>query len=285
MILYISPIASKSLHHFLPKTMTGTSPPIARSRAAKRIALPIVNALLKAAHLELPPYMSVRERISFLAFGCDRPIKLLAQRLLSPGDVAVDVGAHVGLVAKPLARIVGPKGRVYAFEPDPSLCKLLTRNTRSQPQTRVNQVAISERTQTATFYLHPTSGMSNSLVNAWEGNSAVTVQCYSLDDWLALESIHKVTLVKIDVEGAEPLVLRGMKGIMQSPHKPHIISEFCPGNLGSREAENEVFELLLRHAYKVYKITSRGGIEQVSAPRDLYGNMNDRGYANIFAQA
>ena len=265
--------------------MNRTSPPIARPRATKRIALAIVNALLKAAHLELPPYMSARERMSFLAFGCDRPIKLLAQRLLSSGDVAVDVGAHVGLVAKPLARIVGPKGHVYAFEPDPSLCKLLVRNVRSQPQIRVNQVAISERTQTATFYLHPTSGMSNSLVNAWEGSSPVTVQCYSLDDWLALESIHKVALVKIDVEGAEPLVLRGMRGIMQSPHKPHIISEFCPGNLGGPEAENEIFDLLLQHGYKIYGITSRGGIEQVRAPSHLRRSMNDRGYANIFAQA
>lgn len=264
--------------------MTRTSPPITRPRAAKRIALPLVNAVLKAVHLELPPYISVRERVGFLAFGCDRPIKLLAQRILSAGDFAVDIGAHVGLVAKPLAQIVGPKGRVYAFEPDPSLCKLLARNVRSQPQIRVNQAAISERTHTATFYLHPTSGMSNSLVNAWEGSSPVTVRCYSLDDWLALESIHKVSLVKIDVEGAEPLVLRGMKGIMQSPHKPHIISEFCPGNLGGREAENEIFELLLQHGYKVYRITSRGGIEQVRSPTDLHGSMNDRGYANIFAQ-
>jgi len=265
--------------------MSGTSSSIARARAAKRVALPVVNALLKAVHLELPPYMSIRERMSFLAFGCDRPIKLLAQRLLSAGDVAVDVGAHVGLVAKPLARIVGEKGLVYAFEPDPSLCKLLRRNVRSQPQIRVNQFALSERTETATFYLHPTSGMSNSLVNAWEGHSPVTVQCYSMDDWFALESIHKVALVKIDVEGAEPLVLRGMRGIMQSPQRPHIISEFCPDNLSGNDAENEVFELLLQHGYKVYRITSHGGVELVRSPNDLHANMNHRGYCNIFAQA
>ena len=126
--------------------------------------------------------------------------------------------------------------------------------------------------------------MSNSLVNVWEGGSAINVVCCSLDDWLLRTAIASVRLVKIDVEGAEPLVLRGMKRTMASLDKPNIIAEFSPSNLGSAEAEEEVFFLLTVNGYEIHTIDALGNLERVRFPTDVKSKLNERGYVNIFAK-
>jgi FkbM family methyltransferase len=252
---------------------------------AERIALPLLNVLLAANRLQLPSYISIRERFQFLLSGYDTPITIVAKRFLKKGDIVADIGAHVGLVTRPLARIVGPEGRVYAFEPDPALFSLLEYNTANLPQVEVQRLAISDRTHTATFHLHPTSGMSNSLVNAWEGGSPIEVRCASFDDWVGRNFISEIRLVKIDVEGAEPLVLRGMLRALSSANSPHIVMEFCPKNLGSKDSEKEIFEVFENYGHAVHAIDEKGTLHHLQGLDDVYGTLNDNGYVNLFAES
>lgn len=256
-----------------------------RKLFGERIALPILDRLLAANHLKLPTYISIRERFQFLLSGYDASITIVAERFLGKGDIVADIGAHVGLVTRPLARIVGSEGRVYAFEPDPALFSLLKFNTATFPQVNVQRLAISSHTHTAAFHLHPTSGMSNSLVNAWEGSSQIEVQCSSFDDWVGLKSVSKIRLVKIDVEGAEPLVLRGMHQTLSSINKPLIVMEFCPKNLGSYESEEEIFGIFENYGYSVHAIGTKGSLHRLHNLEEIYGTLNDNGYVNLFAVA
>lgn len=255
-----------------------------RRLLAYGVALPLLRLCLKVGGLQLPDYISIRERFRFLLFGYDEHIKSIAQRVLRPGDIAVDIGAHVGLVSRPLAKLVGTSGRVFAFEPDPSLFGMLKHNVATFTQISPHQVAISDQSSRATFHLHPTSGMSNSLVNTWEGGSSISVECTSFDDWISRNAVSKIRLIKIDVEGAEPLVLRGMHQTLSGESKPSVILEFCPGNLGGAEAESMIFEILQGHGYRISSIDSHGNTSSVANCRDAHNALNENGYVNLLAQ-
>ena len=256
-------------------------PPAANRSLLGRLALPFVNALLRANNLALPDYISVRERLTFLTSGFDGSIAKIAKQLLSKGDVVVDVGAHVGLVARPLARIVTCTGQVYAFEPDPSLFALLQRNVSALSQVSVSPLAIADRSQSAHFHLHPTSGMSNSLVNAWEGSSSLQVECISIDEWAVQQNIRSIRLVKVDVEGAESLVIRGMDSIIRTNPGMSVVLEFCPANLGSKESEEELLKLIRDHQMTMYVISQQGKLEAVSTHQEITERISSNGYLNL----
>lgn len=130
---------------------------------------------------------------------------------LHPGDVFVDVGANAGYFSALAASLVGPTGRVIAFEPSPATCRLLDITAQMNPCIEAHQVAVGDREGVAQLHLsaEPTnSGMSSLLSRAGtRGGKVVEVPVKRLDD-LLLE-VPKVNAIKIDVEGFELSVLRG----------------------------------------------------------------------------
>jgi FkbM family methyltransferase len=248
------------------------------------LVLPTLNFLLRIHRLQLPEYISIRERFQFLLAGYDNSVAVVARQILQQGDSVADIGAHVGLLTRPFARIVGEDGHVYAFEPDPSLFAMLKSNVGRLKQVKASQLAMADYSHTASFHLHPTSGMSNSLVNAWEGASSIQVKCSSFDDWASANEPRLLKLIKIDVEGAEPLVLRGMTRVLGSITRPHIIIEYCPGNLGSESAEKEIFEIFFAHGYQVYAIGEGGSLKVVNNVAAANRALNSNGYVNLLAK-
>lgn len=234
---------------------------------------------------KLPAYFNLRHRLSYLYRGLEPSVVRVAADILRRGDTAVDIGANVGFLTRQFAAMVGTSGRVFAFEPDPATFAYLAYNTRRLPQVERYAVAMSDRNGTMALYLHPTSAMSNSLVNAWENACPINVETFTFDNWAAGIDMQRVGLIKIDVEGAEPLVLRGMLKTLSLPHKPQIITEFCPTNLGDRAAEEEVFQLFSDHGYEVHRISPKGTLHLVNAPSDVYRLLNENGYVNLLARA
>lgn len=125
---------------------------------------------------------------------------------------------------------------------------------------------MSDHSEIAEFHLPPASEMNNSLISAWEGASPLTVHASTFDAWAAGANPGKLPLIKIDVEGAEPLVLRGMRMTLASPHKPQVIIEFCPKNLLGREAEWEIYQILSINCHEVQCINSCAGLRCVKSP-------------------
>lgn len=258
--------------------MTASKQKLTPHKAALRS---LVDLTLRLQGTKLPAYFHLRDRISYLFHGLEPSVIRVARTILRPGDTAVDIGANVGFLTREFAALVGRRGHVFAFEPDPATFDCLAFNVQKLPQVRLSKTAIADRAGTMTLHLHPTSGMSNSLVNAWDNASALEVETSTLDDWISRTVSGPVRMVKIDVEGAEAHVLRGMENTLEGATPPQVIMEFCPKNLGGTQAEEEIFQLMGRHGYRLAVIGPAGGLHRVSTPSEIRVHLNENDYANL----
>jgi FkbM family methyltransferase len=156
--------------------------------------------------------------------------------LLSPGDVFYDVGANVGWYSLLAARTVGSTGKVVAFEPSVSNAALLQENITANRLTNVTTIAaaVTDQNGWATFlYGGSLEGrLSKDDCEAQAERRAgrktpkrsSVVPILALDSWLAATEQPPPNVLKIDVEGAEVGVLRGMAQTLRSA-KPALIIE------------------------------------------------------------
>jgi|GEM_PF-465048 len=153
--------------------------------------------------------------------------------LVRPGMVVADVGANLGYFTLVMADLVGPSGRVHAFEPNPAMLRHLTRNVQVNgfaAHTRVHDLALAESAGAVLFTVpknSPGGGtlQTSALVAGQSGLGETTFQVVTarLDshaEWMQIE------LMKVDVEGAEELVWRGAKGLLDGGALRTVLLEF-----------------------------------------------------------
>lgn len=205
--------------------------------------------------------------------GLERNERITRQfvRLLRPGDHVIDVGANVGYFTLVAARLVGPTGGVHAFEPSPQVFPWLRANARLNPVLNicVHQLAVADRRAPVSFHTAPPdrTGYSSIRDLGAETAAVTTVDAVALDD--LLDELPPTRLVKIDVEGAEWLVLQGMRRLIERD-RPHLLCELDDGflrELGSDAAQ--VCRFLRDAGYDLHRIIARGELVPVTdAPRD-----------------
>jgi len=148
--------------------------------------------------------------------------------LVRPGDTVLDLGANIGLYTEVFARLAGPRGQVHAFEPVPgTFTQLRARFTDSDawPQVHLHNAAICERTGPVTLLLPGNDTGQASMVRhqvaAWEKNPVRSFTCagHRLDDFFPTLRAPAPTFMKIDIEGAELLALRGARELLRT-HRP-----------------------------------------------------------------
>jgi len=161
----------------------------------------------------------------------DPALTRFIQRTLSPNDVFIDVGAHVGYFTLLASRRVGPGGTVLSIEPNPFALEQLRENIERNNLHNVLVVhtACGESRNVVKLYLHAesNSSMASLYTSSAVASTAIDVPSTSLDDLCRDRGIRRVRLVKVDVEGAEVFVLRGMKRIMREM-RPAIVLELHP---------------------------------------------------------
>jgi FkbM family methyltransferase len=145
---------------------------------------------------------------------------------LRPGMTFIDVGANVGYFALHAARVVGPSGKVIAFEPSSENCRLLLLSLRANEMdhVEVHPFALSDRFGLSVFTTHLGSNGSfaPSSTAALSSASCTIVPTMRLDD---LPGVGRVDFLKLDTEGAEGLVLGGALETL-SRDRPIVVSEF-----------------------------------------------------------
>jgi FkbM family methyltransferase len=129
---------------------------------------------------------------------------LLLGRLLGPGAVFFDVGAHVGFYSLMASRRVGQAGRVVAFEPNPRNIDYLRRHVALNTVTNVEivEAAVSSSDGWVGFEAPGDSSMGQV-----SNDAGTSVRSVSLDAWAAAHNVLP-TVMKIDVEGHDPLSCR-----------------------------------------------------------------------------
>jgi FkbM family methyltransferase len=218
-----------------------------------------------------------REYLRSLASGGWEQLNVsLFREAIRPGMVVADVGAHIGYFALTAAKIVGPYGRVWAFEPNPDSLRYLRRSAeRNGLVERVTAlpIAVSDATGTAEFHLAPGNRMSSGLFVKHDFERTVRVETGCLDDLVR----GAVDVMKMDVEGAEVRALRGMPRILRQ------LSTLCiecnpPFLRSSGSSADELLELLDDAGLKVQAIDERKRRLRPVEAADLSG-----GYLNLYA--
>lgn len=171
----------------------------------------------------------------------------LMKRLLASGDVFVDVGAHVGHHALVGAKAVGKSGRVIAIDPQPYNADRIGQNAicNGMPQIEVVIAAISDTNGFATLPFQDARDRSRFAIAGSPNDTAVKYECAvrRLDDLFEARGLENIELLKVDVEGFEPQVLRGLGKFL--PRCRNVIFEQLPNSDGAamamlREADFEL---------------------------------------------
>lgn len=202
----------------------------------------MVNPLkLVAARLPASWQQSLKRRryagwIRKGAFVTSEPEFARLSEWLRPGDWAVDIGANLGVYTLAMSKLVGPAGRVLAFEPIPETFELLAANCALSPNqniTLLNAAASSGNGLVGMAVPVEATGRNYYEASIQENVNGDGYHVLGV----ALDSLpipHRVALVKIDAEGHEASVIEGMKELL-ARDKPMLIVE---GDRGSRHLES-----------------------------------------------
>jgi FkbM family methyltransferase len=209
----------------------------------------------------------------------------LASRLLAPGDVFVDGGANVGLFTLAAAAKVGPAGKVIAFEPGREVRLRLTQNVAVNRLLHVEVIpfALSSACGEATFRAFDIAGAGLNHLGPSDGEAGTVevVKLTTLDAVLGPTDRRRLTLLKLDLEGAEHAALQGAAEILREVH-PDIIIEIEDAHLrrlGS--SADQVAALLQGYGYRFFETRrSTAGALALSAVSDL---SRTRVGPNVFA--
>lgn len=197
-------------------------------------------------------------------FGAYEPhLRAMIEAAVAPGDTCVDIGTHKGFFTLLMARLVGARGAVLAADPDPRAYRAVSANVAANgfAHARVHQVAVGDAPGTCTFQLTSQLGWSSRFPNAMAAARVieqVTAETVTLDELLAREGLPRpgsaLTFVKIDAEGSEPLILRGMQRALDQ-HRPILHLEL---NVDSLRAAGETAATmaapLVERGYSIYEI-------------------------------
>jgi FkbM family methyltransferase len=251
--------------------------------AVRKLALKGINLIFLSRGFKLPPYFSLRDRYETLRHWPEPDVRHLCRRLLGLGMTVVDVGANIGFLTRHFSRLVGPSGKVFAFEPDPLNFRFLEFNTLACKNVERAQIAVSDNAKPALLHLNVTSGAGNSLVSQTHSVESVPVSCVSLDDFFENHGNPQVDLIKIDVEGAEVKVLQGMKQTISRLPVLQIIVEHCPKNLQNAGIKSDaVYAALKALDLGVAAIRKNASLKNIAAFSDLEPLLNKQGYVNLF---
>ncbi len=182
---------------------------------------------------------------------------------VKPGWVVYDVGANIGYISLLLARAVGLRGQVHAFEALPGNVSRLEQHVQANgqgPCVRVNAMAVVAESGPVAFLVGPSGAMgkvSGSAGREGAHREAIQVAGMALDDYVYQEGNPPPQAIKMDIEGGEVLALQGMTRLLAEA-RPLVFLE-----LHGPEAAQVAWDTFHQAGYRVCRMEP--GLPQVSA--------------------
>lgn len=211
----------------------GTLPPSAHAMLRSRVIVP-AKKLASRGVIQQPGFVLARRLDHSIPFklvreGTYEPeLDALFRAVLRPGDIVFDVGANVGFFTLLAAALVGSRGQVHAFEPNPGTFAALRHNVHLNigDQVRLHSCACSDTPGKVHLYFG--QGVDSGLASLRQTSDLLkdTVVCraITLDDYVTSQRVGKVRLLKMDIEGGELLALCGATGLLSGPNTPDVIA-------------------------------------------------------------
>jgi FkbM family methyltransferase len=199
---------------------------------------------------------------------------------LKPGMTFFDVGAHFGYFTLLASHVVGDGGRVHSFEPTPTTFEVLRGNTVNRSNVRVNPLAVYSHDATLTFtsyelcpsYNTMGRGNVNDEIKRLSPSRQYQVQATSLDQYIAASGA-KPDLIKLDAEGAEADIFKGM-GHVLSTIRPMVTLEVGDMHADEVGKSRALVELFLSKGYEAWEYDPATQAAAAHTLRDRYDSDN-----------
>lgn len=235
------------------------------AHAMRRLGIRLMNGrpadvVSLGARLRLHPFRNVCEkRVLFTPQYFDpREREILAARIAASRDgdsfVFVDIGANIGAYALAVAAQAGPGARILAIEPQPAIFERLVTNIRLNPFGTVKAVdcAVADKSGEVTLFLDPSNqGESSVKIIGSSRATPVKVQARTLLELLQDEGFDHVDAIKLDVEGAEDLILEPF--LQEAPR--HLLPRLLILEDGSGRWQVDLVKLLQDNGYRLAERT------------------------------
>ncbi len=196
--------------------------------------------------VELGDYLS---NAVYFSRDWDRKISWVCERLLRPGDIALDIGANLGLVTCQMAALVGPTGRVHAFEPNPAMTSLLGQSVarNSLSQVKVHPTALGDSEQELELTIPPQTHCLATLSREACGEK-IRVPVKTLSAWASNHpEVIRIRLMKLDVEGFEEQVFRGSEQLFRRTRPDAVLFEL--NHYDGPFEQHSSIQFLRQHGY------------------------------------
>lgn len=240
--------------------------PLARWQESR---LPEEDAILSVCGMKMKVFSPRRNRIGKALYmqGVWEPEVTGAFRaLVKPGDTVFDIGGDAGYYTLLFAKGVGPKGKVFVFEPIPKAQERIMENVSLNGFKNVTLVDLALGSRPGSFVLEKPFEASRINLEKKEAvpGEDILVKVERLDTLAEEQGLPRADLIKIDVEGAEMEILRGMEGYVNK-HHPTFVIELHPQLLpGFNATVSDVLTWLTDRGYTLTAIDA-GNISHTEA--------------------
>jgi FkbM family methyltransferase len=206
------------------------------------------------------------------------------ERVCRPGMTLLDIGANSGYYTALASGLMQGKGKIISFEPDPESHEYLNRTAKANPgmDITVLQAAASDMEVTRKLYRNPENRGDNRLYPNELCANAVEVRCVPVDKLVAELGVTHVDLIKIDVQGFEGHVLRGMQRILSSSPRITLLMEFWPSGL--KQAGSDAATLLRdleALSFTLFELQAGGSLLPLEAHEDFIARLPGRTYTSL----
>lgn len=198
--------------------------------------------------------------------------------------VVLDVGANVGYYTAICARRVGEAGSVISFEPDPINFRFLQKTVRQNQfeNVRCLQKGLSDQSGTAMLHTSSSNRGDNRLYSNDLSDDVVDVEVATGDDSLESLGVQSVAFIKIDVQGYESHVLKGLARTLHRSPDAIILAEFWPHGLAAAGSDaRELLDGFHRRGLNIYHLQAGPSLRQVTDFPQFVHQFPGRRYTNV----
>ena len=202
----------------------------------KRLIELIVNLYAKSSNFNFPKKFTWKWKLEMLFHNYEKETTELFKKIIKPGMTVIDIGAHIGYFTRLFSKLVGEKGKVFAFEADPINFNFLKMNTAYLNNTVIINKAVSEQNGEISFYHIPDSTGCHSVIKPIRPAEKITIPAITIDSIITEYNLAKVDVIKMDIEGGELLALAGMQNLLNKSSEMTIVTEYNSLALDKLEA-------------------------------------------------
>jgi len=196
----------------------------------------------------------------------------LVKKYIKPGFIILDLGANIGYYSLLFSKLVGPDGKVFAFEPDPMSFRLLQQNIEKNNCSNIHafQKAVSNKNSKAVLHRDRFNNLDHRIIESDQECTNLDIEVVRLDDFLTPYFNGAVNLVKMDIQGAEGMAFEGMEKLLAKSEQLIIFTEYWPMNLEKTDVGAKAYLMKLdQMGFLIYDLNEVDGSLKEVTVEDL----------------